>query len=324
MRKSAIGILLLMCSCTTTLPLDIGQGERVLMLNAQWDSADQEHLAYAGLSAQAALKPLDEACVRCFVDGSPVALADHSIRNVSNQACFSLQADLPPGSRLRLELEQGSERAGSEIVVPVKAGEILGVDMQRSGDRAVFKIDIRDLSPDRNYFRLRIIHKYDYSLYRRNPEGEMVLVAEEKGSVDLPLSHDSDPVLHDGKMGGSLDERFFDDAFSNRYSIFSDRLFPGGTCTLTASLDANRLYSFHVGEVYDRIRVSHQAEIRLETIPLATFDYLVALDRLESGRAPNASLVEPAVLPSNVTGGTGFVSVSTSDTVTLDLGGLAY
>ena len=124
MRKSAIGILLLMCSCTTTLPLDIGQGERVLMLNAQWDSADQEHLAYAGLSAQAALKPLDEACVRCFVDGSPVALADHSIGNVSNQACFSLQADLPPGSRLRLELEQGSERAGSEIVVPVKAGEM--------------------------------------------------------------------------------------------------------------------------------------------------------------------------------------------------------
>ena len=319
MRTKAIGFLFLMCACTTTIPLDINQGERILMLNAQWNTNDQEHLVYAGVSTQSSISPLETARIRCYMDDNSIAFVDQPVRIVSNQACFDLRANLQPGSLLKLELEQGAEKAYSEVVIPVKTGQIESVDTLRSAGRVLFKVGIRDLSTDRNYFRLRIIHTYEVSIFKKNSDGEMILISEEKRSEDLPLSHDLDPVLQDGKLNGSIDERFFDSSFSNYYSVFSDRLFSGGTCTLTVSLDATKLYSIQVGELYDRISVNHQAEIRLETISLATFDYLITLEKLETNKTQSSSLLEPVVLPSNVVGGTGFVSISTSDYFKMNL-----
>ena len=308
-----------MSACTTTIPLDLDQGERRLILNAQWDNAEEEHLAYAGISDKDRMLPAEAGTICCYVDEEPVSLSNSPVRIVSDQACYGLHAGLKPGNRMKLEFMQGSEKAYSEVTVPEKAGKILKVDTLQKAGQVQFKVTIKDLSQERNYFRLRIVHIYHASVYRRDSSGEMVLISENDGIEDLALSNEMDPILKNGKLGGSIDEKFFDITAPNLYSVFSDRLFSGDECTLSVSVDENKLYSIKVGDLYDKISIRHKAEIRLETITLQTYDYLVALDQMESGQSDSFSLLEPAVLPSNVIGGTGFVSVSTPDIQTINL-----
>ena len=313
MKKALyIGLLpLALSACIHTIPVDFGEVEPRLVLNAQLSAADGEQAIYLSESALTTIKPQRGATVSVLVDGKPFAQAQEAAEPDEAYACaaaYHFQGGFPSGSQVTVKAVLGGTEVSAQSVVETAPRlvqvDTLRVTEQDFGDTYVsfqFKITLRDL-PGNNYYRVGV--RCDDLIYLIDADENRLEIPY---AYELPVDGKQEPVLGGGVMGASI----FD--LDPTFLVFTDQLFQDQDYTLHLSLPVESLAPFYY--IYDSQfkPVRSETLVRLipwvESITEAEYHYLEALNNLENFGYEAQMVVEPTTLPSNVQGGLGFVSV---------------
>ena len=306
-----LGLLLAAAACENTIPVEFGDSDPVIVINAQLFAQDGEQLIYLSESSRTRLQPLQDAEVTVEVDGKDPILAE-GLPIDKNQdyyaAGYLFKADIPAGAQVKVSARKGNMEAWAqcEATQPV---QISSVDTLRLAEQDfdstyevfVFKITFRDL-PGTTYYRVGV--RTEFNVHQEDAEGR---------TMDLPVRYEF-PVQgkNDPALGGTTTAiSIFD--LQPTYLVFTDDLFRDQEYTLRISVPAEQLYPFYYAweddfqPVYGIISASYIPW--LETISMEEYHYLGALNNLENFGYEAQMIVEPTTLPSNVYGGLGFVSV---------------
>ena len=349
MKKALIGLLVVAAlgACTTIEYIDTDKLEDVLVINAQLNTADTWHTVVVSVSTRSRLEPLAQGRLDVLLNGAavPVSLSQ---AETYNGTAFLFQAELQPGDVLELRAQAGTLSASATATVPrlpvLKAAEFVH-NVPHSTSGSIFDGDYASPfidNPDAPYpygaWHVLKVTVQDLpgadSFYRISPCCHTVLTnGEQVEEQEWTLSPDitSEPALSpvaSSSGGGVLDMLT---ETSNRYNVFTDELFKDKEYCLNLYIPERQLYDYRqfTGQYnYNEETQEWEAEgmpagasyhadlrVHLYTISQHQYIYLKALDLDDMGML----FSEPVSIPSNVTGGLGFVTVDTQVTVTLDL-----
>ncbi len=178
-----------------------------------------------------------------------------------------------------------SNVAEAEFVVP-NAPEEVAIEYSDKEDdltdkvsrrRLQFKIRVKDVPNEPNYYRLKIAYKKDGSI------------------IQMPkIDNKEDFILMKGEPKPSNDETSITigDEYKNSYNVFSDQFFQDKEGTIT-------VYCYPP----DR---ACEIEVVVEGITPTLYKYLQVIDHIDNENP----FVTPSLIPSNVKGGVGVVAVS--------------
>ncbi|MCF0172802.1 MAG: DUF4249 family protein [Bacteroidales bacterium] len=327
MKNILLSILfgLVLSSCVRKVTYEPTEVQDRVIINAQLTSGPGPHTIYAGISKTKTVAKLRGARICCYVNGEYVceAVCDDTERNTM-QTPYVFDTELTPGDRLYLDVTSPIGDVYAETVVPSLNGRITTITAEDKGDEMEFAIEVEDFGVGSNFFMLSCQHRYDRKLIRYISAGNYSY-REKNFSERITLSHRDDPIL-DGAYLGSVNNMndMLGTGIPNVYCIFSDKKLKDSKGTINVSISKKVLYSTSLDyEVYleqDYIKTQHWVDFSLSQITKEEFDYLAALSSLKAYNFDSSDLLEEAVVPSNVIGGEGFVSVFTEERKTLSVG----
>ncbi len=331
MKRDFLPLLLfLAAACTNTIPYDFGQVEPQLMVVGWLDQACPEQTLLISLSENGLVVPVEDARVVCSVNGKVVADVWHSCPDNDGQLPVVFPASLQAGDKVQLSFEanRGAFRATSALLTVPEPVTISRVDTARVtirytdwSDRYLqVHADIPDRKGEENWYSisLREITEGTYSFRDGGPD----LVV----TVDSPryILEMDDPILLDGN--GAPSNELLDYTGNGEFACFSDRQFRDATAHVRMnafsswnnegvdfeSLAGELAKSYGSGDLESRgpdsCTTRHWLEVRLSHCSQEAYDYLRAL-RTVSSSSYRPDIMEPVVIPSNMEGGVGFVSV---------------
>lgn len=311
MRKIIIFIIItlpLFLSCVKEEIIESKDNQDMILLNAQLYADDTEHTVYVGIGNANIVRRLTLATVTCSVNGGDPVKAElsNALYSTKIQSEYKFNANFASGDVVKITAAYGGMKASAEVTVPESAGEIVQIDSVMKGGNVFFTVKVKDNFPGRNYYRLRLTHKYTARVYSQDsPKGEI-----QSGSNNVMLDNDDDPILN----GGKLDDTFFVESSYNKYCLFHDSFFQQGTCSINVSAKLNEMYALTIKGDFTYVRVKNQAVMSLVSITRPEYDYLRYLNILEDADYDYSNLLESLVNQNNVEGGLGFVSVSSEHT----------
>ena len=314
-------------ACEEEIDIRVGNETPVLLMNAQLHSDDTLHAVFLHTSLISRLEAYEGATVTVTVNETEKIEAQAVPAEESYMSHwrtpYAFRADFHPGDRVRIDAVRGADHAWAEVTFP-EPGTIVSVDTLRveSPDNNEyastyqFRVGIRDIPGKDSYYRLAIKARAE-SGDENDPAGA-VRVEEQAVNFD----NSADPAINEGRtVSESGEEDLLGELMpGNRYSAFTDHLFPDGDYTLR--VDASRyifLYS-----MFSETDVRHYAVVKLYTMSLSQYRYLRAIDNFDAFGYEMSFLVEPTSLPSNVEGGIGFVSAETCVERRLEIPGEAF
>jgi len=327
-------LALLSGACTNPLEPKFDQDAEMIVLNAMLRTDDTVHVAWLSLSQVDAVERLDDAQLRCYVngqfvaEGKPAALAQYE--RVEYSSKYSFRADIHPGDEVRVEASKGLLKASATARAP-QAATLVSVDTSYIKESPYFKPDeqplmscklkLQDLPGQPNWYRLSLHHDSDEDSY----------FYHEKRRYATRFGFLQDPVLQDGKApkpkeGHGLDALLPQLDQPHTYCIFRDKPFADGTAEV--EIHTPNCYNSFRGTrwVQDtltykptEVEVYHlmSLEFAFLTITEEEYDYLVQLDKSLHGNNDMGVFQEPVHIPSNVEGGMGFFSVAAASKYTL-------
>lgn len=337
-------MLLAVVSCTTTEYVDIDNIDPILVLNAQLSSGDSTHMVHLGASSRSQVRAIKGASVDVSInDAAPLkALLIEEEESTGHGGRYSFKAEIKPGDKVLISATDGvSLSAQADVTVP-KAPDIVSMEMipnvKHSTSGSVFdlgggsyyepeppegapyaysawheiKLTLRDFPSEDSFYRL------SFYLETTITEPDGTIRRFENG---LWMDTDSEPVFsaQTSSSGGLIDELV--DSY-NTYNVFSDAIFQDKEYSLKFFIQENNLINYRIftGEYfYDPQKNSYEYYILPEgatytneivaavySITKDQYYYLKALDLNENF---GILFSEPVSIPSNVTGGLGFVTV---------------
>ncbi len=311
-------MLSILPSCVKEEIIESKDDRDMILINAQLYAADTEHSVYVGIGSANTVRRLTLATVTCSVNGGEPVEAELSnvLHSTKIQSEYIFKANFSPGDVVRITAAYDGMKASAEVVVPKPAGEIVQVDSVMRGDNIFFTVKVKDNSPGRDYYRLRLKHNYVARLY----SSEWTYTESQSGSNNVTLSNDKDPIL----SGGKLDDTFFVESSNNKYCLFHDSFFQQGTCSINVSAKLNEMYGLILKGDFSYAKVKNQAVMSLVSITRKEYDYLSYLNVLEDADYDYSNLLESLVIQNNVEGGLGFVSVSSEHSFPFNLEDTEY
>lgn len=253
--------------------------------------------------------------------------------------CFSAQ--LRPGDEVRVEASKGALKAWSEVTVP-QPGTLVRADTSRvnrtlsyvdidgsdSYEEAFMEIavTIRDVAGEDNYYALAASHLLEGEFRYLGEDGAVdstEVYREESREIGYRTFHDT--ILEDGYSAGEASSLLESLLATNEMHCFSDKEFRDGEATVRPSFDADyftwRDYRYRwICAEADEGDLHAVFTLHLRTISRDFYNYLRALNNMQTYGYDVIPIIEPTMLPNNVTGGFGMVSVATDQTVIFDLG----
>lgn len=340
-------LLAVLSACSRELPFPETEGD-LIVLNALLSTAETIHDIYLCLSSpEAGNRPLTDALVLCTVGEGPAIQAKEipTQSSIRNSARYWFDAQIRPGDQVRIEVTGAGLRATAQTVAPPAPLPATADTLTRDG-RMQFTLHVQG-RPDRaDYWQLRLAirkqYRIDYYWRDRNPypedehfeftPGMYINTSESASEQELPLDPGEDPILNDGYTPQAVIDRYYNTnagflfEFSpvNKTRIFTDHRFAGDGADVQFSTDATPLLNSEYGQARDwMIRYHYHCtrtlSVRLLALDEGAWAYLSAVNRAKSRDGFNYLLVEPVVLPSNVEGGLGFLSVASATPLELAL-----
>lgn len=254
---------------------------------------------------------------------------------------YRFSATIRPGDEVRVEASKGNLKAWAQVTAPqpaslvrvdsarvVRTHSYQDIDGSDSFEAAYMDLaaTIRDIPGEDNYFFLSASSLTEGTFHRYDDTGAVdstaYYKAESKG-IDFQTFHDT--ILEDGYSAGEPGSLLEEILVSNRMHCFSDKAFRDGEAVVHPSFDLDyfiwRDYSYawicpgtHEGDLHASFT------LRLRTVDRDFYNYLRAINNLETYGYDVVPIIEPTLLPNNVTGGLGLVSVGAESTFTFDLG----
>jgi hypothetical protein len=301
-----------------------------LVLNAQFEQDADTHYVSVHLSRRDDIATVDDATVTLAIDdGAAIAATP------CGDGRYALVAPFTPGQHLRLDAlsADGTLHARAETVVtqPVAALSVDTLTRHYMGNPTLREVNVTltDRAGEPNYYRLDIRH--DLTLYIPTVEAPTTM---DEYNIEHVIYHDfytdEEPVLNDGRLpttnNNELEEFFPSTAVDNRYHLFPDTYFPDRSYTLhcTAPLRENFGHFAYVDpdtDTYVTVEphgIEATMTVRLLSLSADYYRYLRLLTVMQ-GENYDSALMEPVILPTNVTGGLGFVTAAAVSTVRFQL-----
>ena len=260
----------------------------------------------------------------------------------SNHTEYVFSAVLQPGDEVRVEASKGAQKAWAEVTVPQRATLVkadtamvertihyVDIDGDYSYESAFMDIavTIRDVPGEENYYSLTASNFMEGEFRYLDDEGTVTKTewysAEDKG-ISYETFHDL--VLEDGYSAGSSGSLLEDLLATNEMHCFSDKEFKDGEVVLHPSFDAYRFRPEENGWYYWMVPEAQEGDLHIVfTLHLRSFNrefynYLRAINNMQTYGYDVSPIIEPTMLPNNVVGGFGMVSVAAESTWSFDLG----
>ena len=187
-----------------------------------------------------------------------------------------------------------------------------------------YLVTVNDAANEDNHYRLDICNhflvRYHIYDYLRDENGNYIedengnIMYTERDSLATQQYNDlinrEDVILTDGNVSHSQEDEdnLMFPRIENKYNIFTDNRFRNSSATLKVY---TRLYDdFTASPPYGHTYCTQSIHIRLLNLTKEYYQYLKALNCLDDDDY-DTTLMEPVSLPSNVSGGIGFVGVAT-------------
>ena len=140
--------------------------------------------------------------------------------------------------------------------------------------------------------------------------------------LDYETFHDL--ILEDGYSSG-MGELFEDMVPVNSTHCFSDKLFKDSEATVRFYIPSyyfkNYYYFFYDA---DRIEINRFLRLSMKSFDRSFYNYLRALNNMDTYGYDVSPIIEPTMLPNNVNGGMGIVSIAAESTVEMIFGPFVY
>ena len=260
----------------------------------------------------------------------------------SNHTEYVFSAVLRPGDEVRVEASKGAQKAWAEVTVPQRATLVkadttmvertihyVDIDGDYSYESAFMDIavTIRDVSGEDNYYSLTASNLVEGEFRYLDDEGAVTKTewySEEDKGISYETFHDL--VLEDGYSAGSSGSLLEDLLATNEMHCFSDKEFKDGEAVLHPSFDAYRFRPGGFEYYYWMVPEAQEGDLHtVFTLHLRSFNrdyynYLRAINNMQTYGYDVSPIIEPTMLPNNVVGGFGMVSVAAESTYSFDLG----
>ena len=353
MRKTVILVFLaamfFLAACENTIRYEMDPNDAVVTILAQLSTSDTDHSVFLSMSYPDRVDSLPGARVNCFVNGEryqavevPVRLEEvidwqtgekKYYRPADFYTEYRFSAVIRPGDEVRIEASKGGLEAMA-VAVAEKPATIASVDTATvvktlnyqditgsetySQEYVEFTVRLSDVKGVDNYFTLdgdlMSSGKLHYPSGEDGPERtDYFILGPEK--VYYETFHDL--VLEDGYSSG-LGSMFEDFMPVNSMHCFSDKSFKDGDVTVHLYIPSyffNYLAEFSPWNYPDADHIEQQTVFRLhlKTISRDFYNYLRALNNMQTYGYDVSPIVEPTMLPNNVSGGMGMVSVASDN-----------
>lgn len=309
----------MICSaCVNTIKYEYDLQDGQITILAQLSASQTDHSVFLSMSYPDRIDSLPGATVNCYVNGTihraaamPPELeptydwqTDEIVMMPRKERFtrYGFQAEFKPGDVVRIEALKDGMQAWAELVVP-QPGTMVSVDTATVVKSMVYQ----DLEGTETYEQEYL----EFTVRLRDVTGEdsyFTMNADmESGSLNYDTFHDL--VLEDGYSSG-LGDLFEDLLPVNSTHCFSDKMFRDGEVTVHLYFPSyyfNRYHYYY--EEYDDDR-ERTFRLKLNSIDRSFYNYLRALNNMLCYGFDVTPIIEPTMLPSNVNGGMGMVSVA--------------
>ena len=252
---------------------------------------------------------------------------------------YRFAAGIHPGDEVRVEASKGSQKAWAEVTVP-QPGRLVRVDtatVVRTVNYTDFDgsyswedsyldvtATIRDVPGVDSYFTFTASSLTE-GVIRYYGEDDNVERTEPFRQEDADIRYETfhDKILEDGFSAGEGGGLLSELLPTNEMHCFSDKEFRDGEAAVHPSFESDRFYPGADGYFWDvpegAVAELHRVfRLHLRTISREYYNYLRAINNMETYGYDVSPIIEPTMLPCNVTGGFGMVSVAAEETVVID------
>lgn len=304
----------LFASCENVLDYQQKEQPRQLVVNALLESDVAGNKVYLSLSGKTSAGYLERGSVSVYVNDEWKEKQEAVCEINQGGSDFLMYSQLEtlfhPGDRIKIEAEGEADgvvyNAFAEVSVPYPIDPIQVDTMTTrlwNGFEDIpairYFITLKDRPNEQNYYRLKI-----YSGTYWNAE-----IPEGWSPYDLETIYDQEEiVLSEGHYSNENDDRYNNILrnIKNVYSVFMDNHFKNQSYTLRVYTRYRPAKEF----AYEwQKHIQTQARICIQSLTEEEYRYLRALTLLSSDEYEEA-LMEPVIIPTNVTGGLGFVGAS--------------
>lgn len=310
-------------ACINELPYEDYEPRPRLVMNAIIDAdAPEQHLTLL-FTGRNRSQPLGQgATLTITVNGQVrhTLRPDSLIPNDLSKVAFYFDANYATGDVVRFDArtDDGQHHAWAEVVVPQMPDTVTDFQVQEVPDREQtsvtrYRFVVQDISPNKDYYRLTA--GYLKQLFLRNDSDSFVL---QRSRITYDYNSREDMALSDGlptprDESGELTFMGMD----NRTGVFDDTYFTQGRYRMTI-YPQYQPYYYYYGADTTRILIKSLAVISIDAISRDYYHFLHAYNLYQSDNYTE-EVSEPIIFPSNVEGGTGFVSIFKRATVVVPL-----
>ena len=338
MRKYLIFSILLTafisvaCEKTIKYEYDLNDGKMTIL--GQLSTADTTHSIFLSMSYPDRIDSLPGATVECFVNGArtmakavPAGYREETdwktgetslVPNTFPYTEYKFETIFKPGDKVRIEAKKGKMDAWAEMTVPQPCA-IISVDtvtvIKNSGDfqdyeqeYVEFTIRLKDVIGEDSFFSMNPSITRLITLSSGSREA---FEKTTKGPYSLSYDTFHDLILEDGYSSGIGD--LFEDLMPVNYTrCFSDKMFKDSEAKVKIYVPTYR-FNYYIGDysyIASKIEVDNTVRVSVNSFDRDFYNYLRAINNMQCYGYEVSPIIEPTMLPSNVTGGMGIVSVA--------------
>ncbi len=340
-------------ACENTIRYEYDPSDGKITILGQLSTTNSKHTLFLSMSYPDRIDSLPGAKVECFVNGArsvakaiPAGYTEELVNWQTGETMlvpnhypytqYEFEAKFKPGDKVRIEASKGNLNAWTELVVP-KPGTIMSVDTATVVKSFVyqdidgsdtyeqeyleFTLRLRDVQGEDNYYSMNGDMTTVTSL-SSDGEGETRVDTEGPYWLDYETFHDL--ILEDGYSSG-MGELFEDLLPVNSTHCFSDKMFKDSDATVRFYIPSyyfkSRYYYFFEA---DRAEINRFLNLSLKSFDRSFYNYLRALNNMATYGYDVSPIIEPTMLPNNVNGGMGIVSIAAESTVEMIFGPFVY
>ena len=335
------------CENTIKYEYDLSDGKMTIL--GRLSTADSKHTLFLSMSYPDRIDSLPGATVECFVNGSrslakavPAGYTEEIVDwwtgetelvpNHFPYTRYEFEANFKPGDKVRIEATKGNVKAWSETVIPAPVA-ILSVDTATVVKTSVYQSVGETETYEQEYveFTVRLGDvKGTDNYYSMNPEITTVntlsseteenFAVNVQGPVRLDYETFHDLILEDGYSSGMGD--LFEDLLPVNYThCFSDKQFKDSEATVKFYIPSYYFHGFPYEYYYiaSKVVVDKTFRLSIKSFDRSFYNYLRAINNMQCYGYDVSPIIEPTVLPGNVNGGMGIVSVASESGIDIIL-----
>lgn len=316
--------VMLSASCEHYIDLRDAGPEKLLVVNGNLISGDTLHTVFLSWSMFDDVKPVKSAHIDLYVNGKIVASSDE-VKEPDRYASYAgevkLSASFRPGDEVRIAVDADDAHAETVSVAPdvpvINAVDTSAFEAKdKNGDIVdwyMTRVSLRDISGESNYYRILMSVESEFRASHVAPDSgykDGQFLCNVSSNVDFDNTYES--LLY-RKLNIGMDDNSddSDNYYANKYNLFTDNPFADGEYTLKLAVRKWSLYnSYPDSWSSDKFRPAESRSLRVRVLSMSrsTYNYMndYAFDKSDQG---DWTFIGGIPYPSNVTGGTGMVSV---------------